>query len=299
VFGLINYQLVIDSGTAASRIAWELDHQFNNQTGGLPAWRQVGEDLGWFGAVFLLVGLCRWFVPGSRDVRAEKIIVLSGWVYFLCLFLIQRQVERYALPVHLIAWWMIGVGLGWSLTLLFRKGNGAGLAGLALICGIISVRAPAWTDAVNAFDGPDTRMQMARYIRDHAWTEGQVMADIYSGIPDCHNPQRSIDGAPVTVPITRILQWEPGFGESMYDTLVAQGYRLVAILPSYRERYANPDLKGGFGQFRDLEQRRDFYRRVMTEGELVHIEYGDGSYLSPTLELYRFGETPPLPPPAQ
>jgi hypothetical protein len=211
-------------------------------------------------------------------------------VYFALLCFVVRIVPRYMLPMALLSWWFAGIGLAWLLRRAARHRWGLALV-CVLVVGLVAIRAQDAASALARFSGRDTRLALARQLDRLARPGDLVMLDFTVNLPGPYLPQREIGGWMPRTPMRPVGLWSPDRGPDMYESILREGFTLVAVHPPSVRWYLFRSMSGKSGQFADLEWRRPFYRRLMREGRVeLSVEGRDDSVVSPPLTLIRIAD---------
>ena len=289
VFAAVNAQLVLAPRVAAESVAEELERQFRNDTLVGRPWARWAPALGVGGIAAAAIGLLRLARDPGPDRRVQWFALATAAAYFACLCFVVRMASRYMLPIYLVSWWFAGIGAAWLVARAARRRLALVLS-CVLVAGLLAVRADAGWSGWKGFAGPDTRIALARRLDGLAQPRDQVMVDFTVNLPGAYGKQRHVDGWMPSTRMVPVSAWSPTRGRDMYESLLREGFTLVAVRPDYARRYSLPSVSE-FGQYADREWRRPFYERLLREGRVEAVVEGvEGSFLSPPLALIRIAD---------
>lgn len=290
IYATVNFQLALNPRAGVERIAWEMEHQLWDATGADRPWTQWARALGFSGMAAMGIAVVRLWRAPRQDTHTQWFALTTMVIYFASLSFVVRMTQRYMLPVYLVSWWFAGIGVSWLMARSARHRFTLVICGASVVA-LVAIRSDAWWSGWQEFSGRDTRVALARQLDQLARAGDQVMLDFTVNLAGPYAKQRQVDG---WLPATRVLpvtHWDPARGRDMYESILQEGFTLVAVRPAYVRRYLSGALSGEFGQFGDAAWRRPFYRRLMSEGRVEAVVEGvEGSFVSPPLTLIRIAD---------
>jgi hypothetical protein len=290
VYAALNFQLAQHPKVAVERIGWEVEHQLYDETGADRPWEQWIHALGFSGIVAMGIGMVSLGKTARQDNSTQWFALATMVIYFGGLSFVVRMTQRYMLPIYLVSWWFAGLGVSWLIVRSVRHRFALVLCGVA-VAALVAIRSDAWWSGWKQFSGPDTRVALARQLDQLARVGDLVMLDFTVKLPGPYAKQRDIDGWMPATRVRPVEHWDPAQGHDMYETILREGFTLVAVSPAYVRRYLSGSISGKFGQFGDADWRRPFYRRLVSEGRVEAVVEGvAGSLVSPSLTLIRIAD---------
>jgi hypothetical protein len=290
VYAAVNFQLALNPRAAVESIAWEMEHQLWDETGADRPWEQWIHALGFSGIAAMGIAMVRLWRAPRRDTGAQWFALTTMVIYFACLCFVVRMTQRYMLPIYLVSWWFAGIGVAWLIVRSARHRFALVVCGVS-VAALVAIRSDAGWSGWRQFSGPDTRVALARQLDRLARVGDQVMLDFTVNLAGPYAAQRHVDGWMPATRIRPVTHWNPARGHDMYESILHEGFTLVAVRPAYVQRYVSGSISGEFGQFGDAAWRRPFYRRLMSEGRVEAVIEGvEGSLVSPPLTLIRIAD---------
>ena len=230
------------------------------------------------GAAYLL-GLA---ATARRRTSAEWVLALFPVVYLAILSCSPKTGGRYLLPVSTVACALAGLALIDGARFLRRSALPArGLLGAVLLVGgtafLTTAQWPALLETMRDFQ-QDDRIALAAWIREHVPADAVIVED--------HRVNVLIHRATAGLP-QRIFDEDYAADLGTIDEQRSWGTVYVAVSPRAFDRFFS-DLKPRAAEREEFERRREFYRRLFAEAELVWERKSRGNmYLQPGLRLYR------------
>jgi hypothetical protein len=227
-------------------------------------------------------------VTEPRRTPPEWINLLFPLVFLILLSCSPKVSERYLLPVSAMIPLLAALGAGE----IGRFIGGSGSPARAAFGALVSVALLGW--AIYS-ELPEFRRSFEGFQHDDPtavanWIKANLPADVV--IAEDHRVNLSASKADGLSTNARVPQkvldasFAPDLGT--VDDLRAKGVSYVAICRQNYGRYFNDEMQPQSSVKSGYDKKREFYGRVITEGELVKDwPKGPIAYLQPGIKLYR------------
>ena len=286
---LVNVQIVRAPQAAVTRIAREIE-DLRDENGIARPWVLWGRALGVGGIAAMVIAMVQLRGIPRPAGRTQWFALTTMVFYFACLLFVTRIVSRYMLPMYLVSWWFAGIGAAWLMRRAARP-RFVLLLSCTLVAALVVIRVEEGRSGWRQFSGPDTRLELARQLDRLATAGDRVMLDFTVNLPGPYAEQRQVEGWMSATPMRPVDHWNPARGPDMYESILREGFTLVAVDPTYVKRYLSESISAESGQFGDARWRRPFYRRLMRDGRVeVTVEGVRRSLVSPPLALIRIAD---------